>query len=556
MKLFCPLHHRPVCYILGIGTDLYHILLPMFFILISPFLFAQDPSPEADAPLEESVPSKAKLPSVLYVASVDYPEKQLQEGIGGVVLLQLYLSAEGKVMKADVLDSAEEAFERPAVDAILNYGFTPALDDAGEPVESVIQYRFVFEPQAVPSLVIEGRVLEAGIRKPMPRVEVSAVGPDGKKALVRTDDTGAFRFRGLDNGEWILKAEREAFGFKTRNVTVQEGKVSQLRFFLIRDKAKAALQFDEEILVEERLPSSELTERFLSAKEISFLPGSGGDVVKAVQNLPGISRAPLGIGQLIIRGTAPEDSAFYIDGGNIPNVFHFAGLTTVMNSDIIEEVAFLPGNYSVRYGRQLGGLVDIRTKPGLPNRSRGYLSVDIYQSTLFAEQRVNDTWALSLSGRRSYADFILNPILSGSDISVRAPRYYDLQTRVVYKPSEDEFVDLLFFLSDDQFRFLGKDVEGNEQTGLALGNRFQKIRFRWNKYLRDGWTQETVLVAGPEIQDFEQGASGEAYESLLGVNLRHEYVRLADDVGTMGFRFGLDLYTGQDAFKYDIPSFP
>ena len=33
----------------------------------------------------------------------------------------------------------------------------------------------------------------------------------------------------------------------------------------------------------------------------------------------------------------------------IPIVFHFSGLSTVINGDSIEEVAFLPGNYGVRY---------------------------------------------------------------------------------------------------------------------------------------------------------------------------------------------------------------
>ena len=39
-------------------------------------------------------------------------------------------------------------------------------------------------------------------------------------------------------------------------------------------------------------------------------------LIKAVQNLPGVARAPLGVGQLIIRGTAPEDSAYFLDGAS------------------------------------------------------------------------------------------------------------------------------------------------------------------------------------------------------------------------------------------------
>ena len=120
------------------------------------------------------------------------------------------------------------------------------------------------------------------------------------------------------------------------------------------------------MVIEEKREGSDITERFLSSTEIQYLPGSAGDVVKAVQNLPGIARAPLGIGQLIIRGTAPEDSSYFIDGGNIPDVFHFGGLTTVLSPDNIDEVTFTRRNYSVRYGRQLGGVVDIRTNSTFP----------------------------------------------------------------------------------------------------------------------------------------------------------------------------------------------
>ena len=131
--------------------------------------------------------------------------------------------------------------------------------------------------------------------------------------------------------------------------------------------------------------------------------------------------APSGIGQLIIRGTAPEDSAFYVDGSPAPEVFHFGGLTTVLSTSNIESVRFLPGNYSVRYGRQLGGLVDIQTPSVFPERVESFTSVDLYQSAFFVEQIVDEKYAISVSGRRSYADILAAPILTlGRDFSTAA----------------------------------------------------------------------------------------------------------------------------------------
>ena len=116
-----------------------------------------------------------------------------------------------------------------------------------------------------------------------------------------------------------------------------------------------------------------------------------------------------------------------MDGSPAPEVFHFGGLTTVLSTSNIESVQFLPGNYSVRYGRQLGGLVDIQTPSTFPDRAESFTSVDLYQTAFFIEQVVEDNVAVSVSGRRSYADILAAPILNSLGVTFRLPRYYDFQ---------------------------------------------------------------------------------------------------------------------------------
>jgi hypothetical protein len=297
--------------------------------------------------------------------------------------------------------------------------------------------------------------------------------------------------------------------------------------------------------------TSEITERRLTAEEVGYLPGTNGDVVKVVQNLPGVARAPLGIGQLIIRGTAPEDSRFFIDGSPIPLVFHFSGLTAVINSDAIEEVAYLPGSYSVRYGRALGGLVDLRTKMTLPERSRGYFSVDLYQSTAFIERKIGEKTALSVSGRRSYIDAVLTPILSNGNVTVQAPRYYDAQVRLLHEDRRGASWDGLVFLSDDSFRFVGAEAD----ITVALADRFQRARVRRLQEWGGGWRQETTLSLGPERREFQFTGDSEAYEERLSVALRSEVARPLSPERALGFRLGADVLTGTEAYSYDVAGF-
>ena len=504
---------------------------------------------------EVEVLSQEALPKVLSRTAVQYPESALDEGFGGDVLLELFIDKEGNVLSSMIVESLREDMDIAAQEAMKGYRFSPAKNDLGEPVLSSIVYRFVFSPQSVPAVSLEGFILEAGTRKPLSSIEVRIVHASGKKKLIKTDDLGRFRFRDLLDGTWTVMAQGPSLAAKTANVTVNDGSIAQVKLYLIRDQALSALQ-DMEIVVEERSETAEVTERFLRAEDISYLPGSGGDVVKAIQNLPGIARPPFGLGQLIIRGTAPSNSRYYLDGVMIPDVFHFGGITTVISSNAIDEVAYIPGNYSVRYGRQLAGLVDLRTKKEIPEESIRKVSIDIFQSSAYVQHRISDELAISISGRRSYADIVLNPIINslGTDINIRAPRYYDAQFGLLYKPSSTETFDVAFLLSDDQFLFLGSDAEEN-QASLSYRKYFQKLRLRWINELDNDWRRETSLIAGPDRIDFDVGTEIDIYQQVASLQLRHEYSIAPSDERDWGARIGADIYGGEDSELYDIPDF-
>lgn len=506
----------------------------------------------ADPAVDEA--AGPRLPVLEWRAPATYPPDALAAGVGAVVPLEIDVDVSGAVLDVRVVEPQGSGFDEAAVLAARGFRFAPALDAAGQPATATIRFDFVFEVAAAPPPSLEGVVREAGIRSPLADLELVALGPDEQVVLTRTDATGRFVFSGLAPGPWVVSASGSGLRALTEDVAIEEGKVVGLDLYLVRDARKDALDADAEILVEAEAPSSEITERRLSAEEIKYLPGTGGDVVKVVQNLPGVARAPLGIGQLIIRGTAPEDSRFFLDGSPVPVVFHFGGLTSVINNDLIDEVSFLPGNYSVRYGRALGGLVDIRVKPELPERSRGNVSVDVYQTTAFVEQRVGDRSFVSFSGRRSYIDAVLSPLLSSGSLQVQAPRYYDGQLRVFHETRRGAVWDGLVFLSDDQFRFLGGE-ENDQEVFASFRQQFQRGRLRRLADLPGGWKEETVLAIGPDKQTFQFQELSEAFERRFEVALREEIALAPGPNRPLGARLGLDLQVGEDSFFYDEARF-
>lgn len=517
---------------------------------------AEDPGVDtAEAP-----PTLPRLPQPLDIAPAAWPAEALAAEREATVRLELVISDTGEVIDAKVTESAGEGFDEAALLAVRASRFEPALDAEGTPSVATILFDYRFELTEVPAPSIQGRVLEAGVRRPLTELELVAADASGRRALARTDAEGRFTFVGLEPGSWTVLAQGPALGTQTAEVLVEEGVVVDLELFLVRDAREENLvDAMEEITVEAERLSPQITERRLDIETIEVLPGTNGDVVKVVQNLPGVARAPLGIGQLIIRGTAPEDSRFFLDGSPIPLVFHFAGLTSILPSDALEEVAYIPGNYSVRYGRILGGLVDLRTTSDIPERSGGFVAVDVYQSAAYVEQKVGERSVLSLSGRRSYIDAVLNPILNGMEgLQVQAPRYYDAQARFLHQQDDGTTWDALGYLSDDRFRFLGGeadtdgDGEADQETNtlFALADRFQRLRLRRLGSFGDGWTSESVLSLGPERRFFVSTTESEAEERRDTVALRQEWDRALTPDRELGIRLGLDVIGGNESFLF------
>ncbi|MEN0062095.1 MAG: TonB-dependent receptor [Myxococcota bacterium] len=282
--------------------------------------------------------------------------------------------------------------------------------------------------------------------------------------------------------------------------------------------------------------------------DIRYLPGSGGDIVRAVQNLPGVARPPFGLGQLLIRGTAPEDSAFYLDGVRIPSVFHFGGLSTVINADLLADATLFASNYSARYGRSLGGVVDLALDDRPPLATTGYASIDLFQATAFASVALPKT-SLTASVRRSYIDAVLQPILpSLVEQTVRAPRFFDAQARVLTRGARRSF-DTLVLASNDAFAVLGEE----EDTPIvSIRSGFLKGRLRLRSRGDHRWDHEAALLIGPEWQTLQLEDDGIAQEQGMVANARAEMTRTT---GPLFWRFGTDLAFENQRWAFDVPTF-
>ena len=168
------------------------------------------------------------------------------------------------------------------------------------------------------------------------------------------------------------------------------------------------------------------------------MPGSGGDALRVIENLPGVARPSFGLGFVVIRGSAPQNTAFYVQGVQVPLLYHFGALRSALAGDLLERLDFYPGNYSVRYGGVTGGILDV--VPRTPDRDAwsGYVDVNLIDAAAFAEGPLAPNASIAGGVRRSYLDAVLAGLgdVLPADVT-QAPVYWDYQLLSDWEPTED-----------------------------------------------------------------------------------------------------------------------
>jgi hypothetical protein len=432
----------------------------------------------------------------------EFPAEALAAGVTEhASLLRVAIDESGTVLDATSLDEDPWGFGVLARDAVLRMRFLPARDAEG-PVPATFELRYVFRVEEVVTTTeassdtvrVEGEIRENGTRDPVGGALIRATWagagepPAGPFETV-TDATGAFALRALPAGPWSLLVRGPGHRPLTQPVDVVDGEVASLKLWVTEDD----LQSTEITVFGERPRAPEITRRTLSSEEIRRIPGTFGDPVKVIQTLPGAARSPFGTGLLIIRGANPEDSGVYVDGIEVPLIYHLTGTTSVIQPEFVESVDYLPGGYAGRFGRKMAGVIDVQTKDRF-DETKVTAGADILDAQVYAQTAIpvggdpEKKVGLAVGVRRSYIDALLPFFLDGTSFAIK-PRYWDYQIKTVAPtPSSRRlslfvygFEDLLTVSTpDDVAQGTDRDTQGNLLTRYLS----HRVVVRWTEQLR------------------------------------------------------------------------
>ncbi|MEM6789414.1 MAG: TonB-dependent receptor, partial [Myxococcota bacterium] len=323
-------------------------------------------------------------------------------------------------------------------------------------------------PKPPPVGVYRGTLLDAALGEPMAGARILLTTPDGTELETYSAADGAFTFGELAPGSYRLRVEVD--GFEPLEVSEEVTAGEELEAtYRIAPEAEAGII---DVTVEGERPPREVTRRTLEQREIARIPGTNGDALRSLQSLPGVARPPGLAGVLLVRGSAPQDTLTFVDGVDVPLIYHFGGLSSVLPTEVLEKIDFYPGNFSARYGRAQGGIVDVGIRSPKDEYS-GLAQVDLIDARFLFEGPIPWTdkkWTFSVSGRRSYLDAWLGPVLEAAGTEVaQAPRYYDYQALIERKWDTGKF-RVSFYGSDDRLELvLGEPGPGEPALAGNIG---------------------------------------------------------------------------------------
>ncbi len=483
--------------------------------------------PSSDEPSSEgSLPSGLQPPQLLEFVDAQYPAEAAAEGREAEVILVLRVEADGHVSEATVQEPAGRGFDQAAEAAALQFRFEPARL-RGEPVAVRIPFRYVFElkpatadsePEPITGQ-LGVRLEVAGTSEPLAGATVRVTAPDGQALQFLTNAAGSWNSGDLPPGQYEISIAAPGFDEIVATESVAAGELTEIVYQVFPSVADSIV-----VSVVGTRPPREVTRRTISRREMTRIPGTSGDALRSIQSLPGVARPPGLAGLLIIRGAAPQDSLIFIDGDQVPLIYHFGGLSSAVPSELLDSIDFYPGNFSGRYGRAMGGIVDVklrapdaqcRDSKGTPTGDdtcfHGMAQVDLLDARLLLQGPLPmDGWTFAVAGRRSWVDAWLGPVLREAGTSVTtAPVYADYQLIAERAVSEDDRLSFRFFGSSDRLELLVENP-GAQDPGVAGGSvsfatGFWRLQSSIASQLSPSFGLRALVSVGKDAIDFNIG---------------------------------------------------
>jgi len=188
--------------------------------------------------------------------------------------------------------------------------------------------------------------------------------------------------------------------------------------------------------------------------ELLAVAGSMNDPLAAVFSLPGVVYAGGDYGgQPAVRGSAPQDNAFLIDGLPAGYLFHLFG-NSVLNEKLLHDFSLQSAAFDASIGNSTAGVFAATLREPRFTPLTTTIDASMLQLGVLTEGQISDSQAFYVGARQSTLQYFIG---KGDELDdgitvYQPPKSHDYQARYMFAPDDDQRLTLTLTGAADSAR--------------------------------------------------------------------------------------------------------
>lgn len=358
-----------------------------------------------------------------------------------------------------------------------------------------------------------------------------------------TDSTGYYEFETSKTGAHTILFTSIDYNEKKQTINIQPGTPLELNVQLM----KSEVETDEIIVTASSYTSGQQSQVTITPLEIVRIPGSDGDLYRALTTFPGANQVDEG-SRITVRGGDANEVLTILDQASLYNPFIFdddfnTSTYTTVNPWGLRGINFSSGGFSAKYGNVLSAVLDLKSYE-MPQGTGAFLwlglaNVGLSGVYLSQDKNFGATFDVGQTILEPY--FKLNGYLTESYDPIPLAR--GLGGTITYKPTKTSNIKAYFNLNQDKIGIRNTSPSYDGYFNSKSQTVFSNVKYS------TGFGSKTFFSVGLSFSDYKDESS----YGILNTTTKQLYSKLRADI-THQLSKKITLNTGAE-YEYNEDKF-
>lgn len=338
---------------------------------------------------------------------------------------------------------------------------------------------------------LKGKVFDSKSGDPLSQVNVYIV---DLQIGTATDEAGNYSLS-IEPGAHVLNISSIDYEPKVIDLTIYKDGSLNLEL------EKMARLLDEVVVQDGGtldIATSRIGETQLTISKLKLAPALMGevDIVKQIQNLPGVTTVGEAATGFNVRGGSVDQNLILYDGLPVGNSSHVFGLFSSFNPEAVRNASLYRGGIPAEYGGRASSILDIKSRDGSFEKWNGNAGIGLITSNFMINGPLEkDKTSLMASFRSTYSDWLVRAIRTDYiNLENSSVFFYDGTIKLTHKINDRLKISATGYSSKDSFTLDGDTT------------------YQWKNIL--GGVRVDYQISPTHLAEFSGGVSSYSYNVL------------------------------------------